>query len=33
LVFSFLSRNASKASLYYGLPPEKVVALQTYIDL
>ena len=32
-LFAFLARNANKASLHYQLPPEQVIALNSYIDL
>jgi KUP system potassium uptake protein len=32
-LYSVLNRNASKVSLYFHLPPERVVSLGSYIDL
>jgi KUP system potassium uptake protein len=32
-IFAFLSRNAQPATMYFGIPPDKVVELGTQIDL
>ena len=32
-IFAFLSRNASTATAYFGIPPQQVVEIGTQIDL